>query len=72
MPTIFEVFMAQNILKWLKNLVFGSSVGSKKIQPRGNPGNDITEILLKVVLNTITLTPVKSTGAKHVENYKIY
>ena len=33
----FEVFMAQNILKWLKNFVFGSSVGSKKIQPRGNP-----------------------------------
>jgi hypothetical protein len=34
--------------------------------------NDITEILLKVVLNNITVTTVWSTGAKHVENYKIY
>jgi len=44
-PNIFEVFMAQNILKWLKNLVFGSSVGSNKIQPRGNPEYhfDLTE-----------------------------
>ena len=31
--------MAQNtcMLKWLKHLVFGSSVGSTKIQPTGNP-----------------------------------
>ena len=33
------VLSAKIFLKylWLKNLVFGSSVGSKKIQPRGNP-----------------------------------
>jgi len=43
-PTFFEVFMAQNILKWLKNLVFGSSVGSKKIRPRGNPGYNVFTI----------------------------
>ena len=41
-PKNFEVFMVQNILKWLKNLVFGSSVGSKK--PRGNPGPSIRRL----------------------------